>query len=57
MIKKSYETPVVRKVHLVIKNSILSVCHSSMINASASVFPGCRVNNQCAMASGMDLIP
>lgn len=29
MIKKPYETPQITKVKLVIKNSILAVCHSS----------------------------
>jgi len=40
MNKKSYEAPIVRKVHLEIKNALLSVCHSSMIHDNEDF--GCR---------------
>jgi len=42
MIKKIYESPVVRKVHLEIKNSLLSVCHSSLVDADDTPPLGCR---------------
>lgn len=51
MNKKTYEPPIIKKVHLEIKNAILSVCHSSMINDSADIAPGCRVNNTCALGA------
>jgi len=42
MDKKTYEMPTVVRVHLEIKNSVLSVCHSSMIGDSSSTPEGCR---------------
>lgn len=42
MKKKLYEMPMVKKVHLEIKNSVLSVCHSSMVGDSNEIPGGCR---------------
>jgi hypothetical protein len=47
MNKKTYEPPVVTKVRLEIKNSVLALCHSSTVGDSMDVPPGCRVNNTC----------
>ena len=45
MNKKKYEAPVVKRVKLEIKSSILSVCFSSMIIDPA---PDCRIPGVCA---------
>ena len=49
MIKKPYEAPMVKKVHLEIKSAVLSTCHSSMILDPMDPYPGCKQNGQCAM--------
>jgi len=43
MNKKPYKAPVVKKVHLEIKNAVLSVCNSSMISDPISEELGCRI--------------
>jgi len=57
MNKKVYEMPVVKKVHLEIKNSVLSVCHSSMVgDAQESPF-GCRcAGATCAIGDPASLV-
>jgi len=53
MDKKTYEAPTVTKVRLEIKNSILSVCHSSMIGDSNEAPGGCRcLPGNCSDAAG-----
>ena len=53
MNKKVYEMPTVKKVHLEIKNSILSVCHSSMVGNSNEAPGGCRcLAGFCADSAG-----
>jgi len=41
MNKKPYKAPVVKKVHLEIKNAVLSICHSSLV-ADPLGDVGCR---------------
>jgi len=48
MNKKKYEAPVVKRVKLEVKNSILSVCHSSLIIDPEGLGDGCRLNGLCA---------
>ena len=42
MKKKLYVMPIVKRVHLEIKNSVLSVCHSSMVGDAMEAPLGCR---------------
>ena len=50
MKKKNYEMPMIKMVHLEIKNSVLSVCHSSMVGDSMDSPYGCRcVGATCAI--------
>jgi hypothetical protein len=46
MNKKTYVAPAVRKVHLVIQNAILAVCHSSA-NLDPKGTLGCTVTVDC----------
>jgi hypothetical protein len=46
MNKKTYEAPAVRKVHLVIQNAILAVCHNSP-NLDPRGAQGCRITVGC----------
>jgi len=47
MIKKVYEAPIIKKVHLEITTAVLSVCHSSLIEDSSTAPTGCRVVGSC----------
>lgn len=50
MKKKLYEMPMVKKIHLEIKNSVLSVCHSSMVGNDIDSPFGCRcAGTSCAI--------
>ena len=53
MKKKTYEAPVVKKVHLVLKNAVLAVCHTSPILTPRNDFPPspCIQNAGCFDAS------
>jgi hypothetical protein len=46
MKKKPYQAPVVRKVHLEIKNAVLGNCHSST-NMDPATGPGCTLVTGC----------
>ncbi|MDF1521018.1 MAG: hypothetical protein RQ728_06195 [Brevefilum sp.] len=48
MNKKKYEAPVVKRVKLEVKNSILSVCFSSLITDPSGLEIACRINGVCA---------
>ena len=43
MNKKPYKAPVVKKVHLEIKNAVLSICHSSLVADPLGAEGGCRI--------------
>ena len=49
MNKKKYEAPVLKRVKLEIKSTILSVCFSSMILDPSGLENACRINSFCAM--------
>ena len=49
MNKKQYEAPIVKRVKLEVKNSILSVCFSSLITDPSGQELACRMNGVCAM--------
>lgn len=48
MNKKQYEAPIVKRVKLEVKNSILSVCFSSLIADPSGLEIACRANGMCA---------
>jgi hypothetical protein len=47
MNKKSYQPPTVKKVRLVIKNSVLAVCHASPNMDPKSGAVGCSLTPGC----------
>lgn len=49
MNKKKYEAPVVKRVKLEIKSTILSECFSSMILDPSGFELACKANGICAM--------
>ena len=51
MNKKTYTAPVIKKIHLEIKNAVLSVCHSSMVGDDKDAAGGCRVSTACIYGS------
>lgn len=57
MKKKLYVMPIVKRVHLEIKNSVLSVCHSSMVGDAQESPLGCRcAGTMCAQDDPMNLV-
>ena len=52
MNKKKYEAPVVKRVKLEIKSTILSECFSSLIIDPAEDLP-CKFNPECSYESPM----
>jgi hypothetical protein len=46
MQKKRYQTPTITRVKLIVKNSILSVCHSS-----PQMTPGPPITEACTMVT------
>ena len=42
MKKKQYKAPVVKKVHLEVKNAVLSICNSSLVADPLGAEGGCR---------------
>ena len=49
MNKKKYEAPVLKRVKLEIKSTILSECFSSMITDPSGFENACKLNGLCAM--------
>jgi len=47
MNKKRYEAPAVKRVRLVIKNSVLAVCHSSPNLTPRSQGASCNISVAC----------
>jgi len=54
MTKKPYEAPVVKKVHLVIENSVLAVCHTSPTHVPNDINSGlpCNIAPGCFTGPG-----